>query len=356
MQRGILEPLFDALPVGVIVLDRSGRVIVYNEHEEQLAGRRRERVLGRQFFTEIAPCLDVRELAGAFREKVEKGTLDERVEVEFPFPHIAEPRSVLCRLKSFVADDEPCGLILVEDISMQRAIEQLKTTLAALLVHDLKSPLAVALANVDLAIRDVGTVPTAPGRLTKELEAARTAGVRLHAMIVDLLDIARMQTGTLPVRRSVVDIAALLRSALEGQHVVAERRCRRLVSDITPGLEFELDPVLLRRILDNLIDNAIRHSPPRTTVSVRASRSGANLLIEVADEGKGVPAELRERIFDPYVKASDQTATEENRGLGLTFVQLATRAHGGDIHVLANQPSGAIFRLCFPEVTTRPSP
>lgn len=352
-----LEPLFDALPIGVIVLDRDGRVVVFNRHEEMLAGRKRDRVIGRRFFTEVAPCLDVQALAGAFHDKLDSGGLDETVEVDFSFPQSDRPRSVCCRLKSFTAEDgERCGMLLLEDVSMQRAVSQLKSTLAALLVHDLKSPLSVALANVDLAKRDVSRLENAPIRLRAELDAAKTAGMRLSAMIVDLLDIARMQTGTFPLSRSVVDASSLLGAAVEGQRPLAERRHQRLRVDVPEHLELEADASILRRVIDNLIDNAIRHSPSESTVSVRASLAGADMLIEVADEGPGVPAELRQRIFEPYTKALCDDFAGENRGLGLTFVELAARAHGGDIAVVPNEPTGARFRLRLPQhAPTSPS-
>lgn len=348
MQRKILEDLFDALPVGVVILDRQGKVIIYNRHEEMLAGRRRERVLGRAFFSEVAPCLDVRQLAGAFREKVEKGTLDERLEVELPLPDLEKPRAVLCRLKSFVADDEPCGMLLVEDISMEREIAQLKTTLAELLVHDLKSPLAVVLANVDLAARGLGRMEAVPDRLAAPLGAARIAGARLQAMIVDLLDIARMQSGTFPIARACINAAAVLREAVQGQCALAERAGRSLSIDVPELLECELDAKLLRRIVDNLIDNALRNSPRESTVAVRAGHCGAETLIDIVDQGPGVPVDLRERIFDPYMKVASRAAGAANRGLGLTFVQLAMRAHGGEVEVIPNYPTGAIFRMRFP--------
>jgi photoactive yellow protein len=346
----LLEPLFDALPIGVVVLDREGKVVVFNKHEEVLAGRNRERVLGRSFFAEIAPCMDVRELAGAFRDRVGQRTLDERVEIEFAFPHAESPRAVVCRLKSFVADDEPFGMLLVEDVSMQHAVEHMKTTLANLLVHDLKNPLAVVLANVDFARSRIARLKDAPPRVPDALEEARSAGWRLHAMILDLLDVARMQTGTFPLQRKQTNLGALLREAVDAYRFAAERDGKRLVLDAPETLDALVDAPVIRRVIDNLVENAVRHSPRNTEVRVRATPDRDAALIDVVDAGPGIPPELRDRIFDPYVQAQGdgRELARSNRGLGLTLVQMAVRAHGGDVSVLDNPPQGAIFRVRLP--------
>ncbi len=344
----LLEPLFDSLPIGVVVLDRAGQVVVFNRHEEVLAGRKRERVLGRPFFVDVAPCMDVRELAGAFRDRVEQRTLDERVELEFAFPHAEAPRAVVCRLKSFVADDEPYGMLLVEDVSMQHAVEQMKTTLANLLVHDLKNPLAVVLANVDFARSRIAKLDPAPPRVPEALEEARAAGWRLHAMILDLLDVARLQTGTFPLSRKQTNLGQLLRDAVDAYRIAAERDGKKVALDAPETLEAMIDGPVVRRVVDNLVENALRHSPRGSEVRVEAVLDGGAAQIDVVDAGPGVPPELRSRIFDPYVQAAERHVSRSNRGLGLTLVQMAVRAHGGDVQVLDHAPRGAIFRVRLP--------
>lgn len=344
----LLQDLFDSLPIGVVVLDRTGRIVVFNRHEEVLAGRKRERVLGKPFFVDVAPCMDVRELAGAFRERVEARTLDERVQIEFAFPHAEAPRAVVCRLKSFVADDEPFGMLLVEDISMQHAVEQMKTTLANLLVHDLKNPLAVVLANVDFARSRIAKLEAPPPRVPEALEEARAAGWRLHAMILDLLDVARLQTGTFPLARRPTNLGLLLREAVDAYRIAAERDGKRVAIEVPETLPASIDAPVVRRVVDNLVENALRHSPRGGEVRVRAEADAGSVLVDVIDTGPGVPHELRTHIFDPYVQAGARELSRANRGLGLTLVQMAVRAHGGDVEVLDNHPSGSVFRVRLP--------
>lgn len=340
--HGILAPLFDALPVGVVALDRGGRVVMFNRHEEQLAGRRRERVLGRHFFTEVAPCMNVRELAGAFEAGVEGGRLDERVEFAINAPHVEQPRDVVVKLLSFAAGAEPLGLLLVEDVSFQRSVDRMKETLATLLVHDMKNPLAAVMMNLEFIRRKHGDIAS----LVESVNDGLVAAGRLQGMILNLLDITRLETGTFPVARRPADVASLVGAALAGAAAVATDHGVELVHDVPPALVAEVDEAAIRRVLDNLLENALRHAPRASAVTARARAEGADLVLEVADEGEGVPPELAERIFEKFVQAGAGGA--DNRGLGLTFVRMAVRAHGGEVRVAPTPGRGATFRVRLP--------
>jgi signal transduction histidine kinase len=117
----------------------------------------------------------------------------------------------------------------------------------------------------------------------------------------------------------------------------------------------ELAPVpadadLLRRVLENLIDNAIRYAPKQSQVTLSAQIHSDELELRIADQGQGVPAELRERIFDRFVQlGGDRVAPRTGRGLGLTFCRLAVEAHGGRIYVEDGRP-GAVFCIRLPRV------
>ena len=120
----------------------------------------------------------------------------------------------------------------------------------------------------------------------------------------------------------------------------------------------DVDPDVMRRALDNLIDNAYRHSRPNQRVIVRVERDGASALIAVIDEGPGIPDAVRGRIFDKFVRA-DPGSAGTNHGLGLTLVKLAASAHGGDVTVECPQRGGTTchhdsLRRVHREQTTEP--
>lgn len=342
-----MSNLFESLPIGVVAMTADTRVVVFNEHEEQLAGRKRERVLGRRFFEEIAPCMDVKELAGKFREHVQQATLDETIEFSFPFPNVSQPRDVIVRMRSFIAGGEPHGMLLIEDVSMQRSLDRMRETLASLLVHDMKSPLTSVIGNFDYICQEL------EGRPPTETLAAAVDGLagahRLNRMILDLLDITRLETGTLPIHRAPTELARIVEGSLAAAGPSARSKSITLVSSVARGLEANVDPELLRRILDNLIDNAVRHGPVNTRVVVEAQCHGAVATIDVIDEGPGIPQSRRELIFEKFGVSDRSGQRPSNHGLGLTFVRMATRAHGGEARVVDDgRAVGTTFRVTLP--------
>lgn len=348
----VLQQLFDGLPIGVVVLDAAGAVVHYNRQEERLAQRSRERVLGKRFFYEVAPCLNVRELGGEFERRIGREPIEIDLELTLPRPHVQQPRDVLVRLRSFEADRRPYGVLLVEDVSAERAIDRMKDTLASLLVHDLKSPLAVLALDLQL----LGQHPALRGDpdAMETYAQGRHAARRLERMILNLLDITRLETHSLPLQPRTTDVAAIARAAVEDARILAQLRDIALVLDAPAApVERVLDAELVRRAVDNLIDNALKHSRHSGRVVVSVGQEAERAWIAVADDGPGVPEDVRERIFEKYVQATLPGVSRGlNRGLGLTFVQLVARAHGGLAEVEPSEGrGGAVFRLSLCDTT-----
>ena len=350
----LLSALFDSLPLGIVVLDPAGRTVIFNRAEEVLAGRKREDVLGREFFVDIAPCMNVRQLAGEFA-KIGRQTVDVEVEFSFPFLFLEDPRDVRVKLRSFDVGGVAHGFLMIEDVTKARALDRMKESLQSLLVHDLKNPLGTVVANLGFldqlgAVRDNADAEEA---IRDSLDAAS----RLQRMFLNLLDITRLETSSFPLQRKPTDVASLVREAADGNAASARTRGARVSIDV-PGtpLIASLDAVAMRRILDNLLDNAFRHAK-NVVVSVRAE--GANVVFQVEDDGPGIPEAVRAAIFEKYTQVVDGGArnTGDNRGLGLTFVKMASRAHGGDAVVECPPAGGSRFRVELPSeaTTTRAS-
>lgn len=338
----LLGPLFDALPVGLIVLDVEGRVVLYNAHEERMAGRKRRSVIGRRFFEEIAPCLDVRGLAAKFHAQVRSGTLDESMEVSFPFPHAQ--REVQINLRSFVVNGVPHGMMILRDVTPERGLERLRETLAQLLVHDMKSPLANIMANLQFVQEELVTKDAAS---SVDAIADSVAGARrLDRMVRNLLDISRLETGAFPLAKASCDVTAVAEDALRAVRGAARDRGVDVVLEAKPQ-PANVDAPVVERMLVNLLENAITHSPSGGEVIVRVYVEAAKLVLEVSDQGPGIPAALRSGIFEKFAQAADERHLS-NHGLGLTFVRMAARAHGGEATAHPGKQNGSLFRIELP--------
>jgi photoactive yellow protein len=343
-----LPELFDHLPVGVVVLDHSGRVVVFNKAEEELARRQRLKVLGREFFREIAPCMDVRDMGGRFTRDIGRRPIDVNVEFSFAHPHAEGPRDVRVRMRSFESASLPYAMLVLEDLSRQRAIERMKTRLSELLVHDLKNPLSVVLASLEFL--DTKLRPSRADIDVYEAIADSFDSVkRLQSMLIDLLDTTRLETNVMPLHRQRLDARDVLREVARSARAAGRHR-QVVVEERLPAeaLLLEADPGLLRRCLENLVDNAVRYAG-RLVLSAEAVSD--QVVFEVIDDGPGIPEDVRVRIFDRYVQVSSPSSSSMNRGLGLTFVRLAAQAHGGDAFVECPIAGGTMFRICLPRTT-----
>lgn len=215
-----------------------------------------------------------------------------------------------------------------------------KDQLTAFLVHDFKNPVN----SIELQAERVARDPAASERGKSAALAIRQETRSLMRMILNLLDLSRSDEGRLIPARTIVDASTLVTAVVDEQKVAASAVRVSLVAEVTPGLELSADPALLQRMLANLVENAVRHSPEGGIVRITATRVGHATELRVADQGTGVPEKLRAQVFQRFEGAGG----ERNRGLGLTFCQVAITAHGGDIWIEDAGP-GAVFCMRFPD-------
>ena len=220
-----------------------------------------------------------------------------------------------------------------------------KEQLAAFLVHDFKNPVSSINLQAELIRRQPGSSERARRAADRILDETGA----LMRMITNLLDISKADEGKLAPRRVDVDLPTVGAEVMDALRARAEGSGVTLVADMGAG-SARADRDLIRRVLENLVDNAIRHAPEGSTVGLRAERAREATRIWVEDAGTGVPPTERERIFERFVQAADGLAgVRSNRGLGLAFCKLAVEAHGGTIHIEDAHP-GAVFCVTIPHV------
>jgi signal transduction histidine kinase len=170
------------------------------------------------------------------------------------------------------------------------------------------------------------------------------AGARIALeMVRSLLDIHRLENGVMPMADERCDIAAIVGEAVD---MVRGLRGRRSIQvEVVPGLEWSADPVLLRRVVGNLLSNACHATREEGRIEVRAREEGGAFHLEVVDDGRGVPPELHDRVFEKFAQVHSQ---KTGSGLGLVFCRLAVEAQGGSIGVASDGRRGARFWLTLP--------
>ena len=208
--------------------------------------------------------------------------------------------------------------------------------------HELRTPLTVVRGNLE----QLGRNPGATVASLREAVADATAEVdHMTALIDSLLLLARADSGMLELERVPLDLGDVAAGALGGLEPLAREREVRLVLDASPAL-LSGDPVRLRQLVTILADNAIRHSPPGSTVTVAVRGAGRRAELTVDDAGPGVRPEDRPHLFERFWRAADAPAG--GVGLGLSIAAWIAERHGGSITVHGSPAGGARFALSLP--------
>lgn len=228
------------------------------------------------------------------------------------------------------------------------AAARLRTAILAAVGHDLRTPLAVAKAGVS-GLRTTAADLTTEDRQTL-LTQADLALDRLAVLVEDLLDLSRLQAGALTLRRQPVSVDAVIAAALDDIGDEPRSVILDVDEDLRPALA---DPVLLERVIANLIVNAQRFSPAGVPPTVAARPAeGGRVQIEVADRGPGIPAEDRERVFAPFQRLGDTAGT--GLGLGLALARGLTEAMGGTL-VPSDTKGGGLTMVLYLEAASEGS-
>ncbi len=235
------------------------------------------------------------------------------------------------------------------DVTQQKQTEQrlidadrTKDALLHAVSHDLRGPLSAVLGAATLMTSD--QIDVKVDDRAQLLEGMASSARKMDRIISNLLDMDRLDRDLVVPQSQPVDVCELIRFAVEETQVLAGR---------TVGVDVPADPVrvpadrgLLERIIENLVLNALKHTPTRAEVWVRVRPDAGGALILVDDSGPGVPAESRERIFLPFERAAEDHVT--GAGIGLSLVARFAQLHGGRAWVTGREGGGASFRVFIP--------
>ncbi len=216
-----------------------------------------------------------------------------------------------------------------------------KESMMQMVVHDLKNPLASIMGNIQLIqMQSVETMP--PARLGELLQRTQESARQLMRMILNILQIGKMEERKMPLRLEPVALHKVAQENVDEMMGLSARDGLRLENRVSPDLPPpRADRELVGRVVANLLNNAVKHTPSGGQVVVDARRDGGRIVLTVSDNGEGIPEELQPRIFEKFV-AGDSDAGRRmlyDSGLGLTFCRLAVDCHGGSIW-LTSKPGG----------------
>ena len=220
-----------------------------------------------------------------------------------------------------------------------READRLKDTLLASVSHDLRTPLTTIKALAQAAAL----------RGDENALAIEEQADRLSRLVTDLLDFSRLKSGALPLKPELNTGEDLIGAAVrQVRGLVQGRTVETRVNFDEPALVGRFDFLQSLRILNNLLENALRYSPPSSSVELSVHREDATLVFSVADRGPGIPESERERIFEPFYRPAGTSTNGRGAGLGLAIARQLAELQGGSLEYAPRPAGGSIFVLRSP--------
>jgi signal transduction histidine kinase len=251
---------------------------------------------------------------------------------------------LVARVRTLLRLSEATAALRARNVELLELREK-TAELMSFVVHDLKTPMAVVATNVAFA-REA----TADEGVREALEDAEAACRRLVEMVGDLLVIARLESAVLPLRVDDVDIARAAGQASDARKRDAQAKSITISVDVVAGAKAAVDASLFQRVLENLLDNALRHTPSRGRIALTASAGGGAISIVVSNTGAAIPPDDRARLFDKFARGEGGVRSARgNVGLGLYFCKLVAQAHGGGISAESSDAWPASFVVTLPQ-------
>jgi len=234
----------------------------------------------------------------------------------------------------------------VEGESARVAVEteRTRTSLLRSVSHDLRTPLASIAGAAEVLLESGGSL--AEPRKKALLHTVKREADRLTRLVNDLLELTRLESGAIPLQKEWCPLEEIVGSALA--RLDESLRGREVRVDLPgPLLMIPVDALLFESALLNVLENAVRYTPPGSPIDVVARTDEGTVIVEVADRGPGIPPGLEKRVFEPFFRVADAAGTA-GTGLGLAVVQAVMRAHGGSVEAEGREGGGTVLRFALP--------
>ncbi|MEA2506446.1 MAG: hypothetical protein QOH48_1064 [Actinomycetota bacterium] len=225
-------------------------------------------------------------------------------------------------------------------------VDRMRRDLIANVSHELRTPISALQAVLENLVDGIETADEAQLRvMLQQVE-------RLGRLVAQLLDLSRLESGAIPLQRTVFPILPVLEQAIQESLLLLERRPETLVKlDVLvepPTLELEGDSERIHQVITNLLENAVRHSPSNGKVVLGARSVQGSVTLEVVDEGPGIKPSEASRVFERFYRSDAARSSDGGTGLGLSIARWIVDLHGGDIRAEQNSPHGCRMVVVLP--------
>jgi len=333
-ERDRLSEVLEAMHAAVVVSDKDSRVALANASARRMFNRGNA-MDGRR----MSEVVRVPEVQDCLRTDI--GTQPETFEFE-----LGEPTPMDCMAHVSCPPSSGGAILVVHDVTELRRLEKVRRELVANVSHELRTPVSVIRANTETLLDGAFGDPSAAGFF---LGAIDRSSKRLTAILRDLLDLARIESGTYKLEMVEVDFHRLCEALVMAFSKAAKETGLELRSSIEPGTRVFADEGALEQIMTNYVENAVKYTPGGGQVILAATTLEGFFRAEVRDTGPGISAEYRERVFERFFRV-DQGRSREvgGTGLGLSIVKNLAAQMDGVVGVDGGEASGTVFYVELP--------
>ena len=330
-ERARLTSVLEGMGQGVIALDNERRIAVMNDAARRLLG-----LSSTPVGEVLVDVVRVPELVALV--ELPGGGVDE-------FQLDAERRVVA---RAAVPPDGDGRMLILEDVTAVRRLETIRRDFVANVSHELRTPVSIVRANAETLLTAAKHDPEMGAKL---IDGIHRNAERLARILTDLLDLSRLDAGHYRLETADVDVARIADAAIAAVLTAAEERNVVISAAIAPGVRARADGKALDQILVNLIDNAVKYTTVGGNVQIVAIEDTAahRVRIEVRDDGPGIAAKHRDRVFERFYRIDAGRSREAGgTGLGLAIVKHLVESMSGEVGVGANSPRGTVFWIDLP--------
>ncbi|MGN6759361.1 MAG: response regulator [Thermomicrobiales bacterium] len=357
--RGESRAVLDSTSEGMALVGPDRRILTINRRFADLFALTADDGIGRQFEEFGAHIERIFADPAAFRARVAGTVADE----EHDFTDIVAqrwPEQRELHLFSTPVHAAPGvylgRLYVLRDITREREVDRMKSEFVSLVSHELRTPLTSIKGFVDLLLD--GEVGEVSEEQREFLEIVRNNADRLVALINDLLDVSRIESGRVELRRLPLDLARLVHAAAGALRLQIEAKQQTLTLAVPATLpRVSADPDRLTQILTNLLSNAYKYTPPGGAIRLGATASGGMVRVEITDTGVGMTPEEQAQVFTRFFRAQNRATQEAGgTGLGLVITRSLVEMHGGEISLTSAPGTGSTFRFTLPVAEEEAAP
>ncbi len=347
-----LENAFESMGEGALIVNRRGRVIAANPIALELLGFEDKELIGKPFISKVrALNVDQKEISPVNRPIV-KAIITGKPVYEYVYYHGRNrtPVPVFVSASPIIHNGRPIGAMEVfRDISMEEAVDQMKSEFISLASHQLRTPLS-SIKTYSHMLLD-GYMGEIDDQIRPALEIIVAATNRMNELISTLLNITRLESGAVVVQKTTVDIAQISREVLSEMDIPAINRSIKLKLQIhgNKSTKIKSDGPIIKEVLTNLVSNSVKYSKDNGEVKITVRAGDKNVILVVRDSGLGIPEPAKEQIFSKFFRAHNVIQLETNgTGLGLYLVKGLVDELGGKISFTSEEHKGTTFKVTLP--------